>query len=53
MALERGNMQELTQQQLKEIRGGGISLGALALIGAGIVFIIGIVDGYLRPLSCR
>lgn len=43
----------LEDDELLEINGGAVSIGlASALIG-GIVFIIGIIDGYLRPLRCR
>ena len=44
-------MQELKEKELKSIKGGGF--GTLLLIGAGIVFIIGIIDGIVRPLPCR
>ena len=44
---------ELTKEELKQINGGGISFGVLAGIGAGLMFIIGVVDGYVRPLKCR
>lgn len=44
---------ELKKEDLKEINGGGISFGAGVLIGAGITFLIGLIDGYIRPLSCR
>ncbi len=43
----------LTERELKEIKGGSISLGAGLLIVAGIVFIIGVIDGYVRPLKCN
>lgn len=43
----------LTNNELKEINGGGLSLGVLSLIGAGVTFLIGIIDGFLRPLACR
>ncbi len=43
----------LTNTELTAINGGGISLGALSLIGAGITLLIGIIDGFLRPLACR
>ena len=39
-------MKQLNEKQLKNIKGGSISLGAGLLIGAGIVFLIGVVDGY-------
>ncbi|MDD2434868.1 MAG: class IIb bacteriocin, lactobin A/cerein 7B family [Bacilli bacterium] len=44
-------MNELTKPELMEINGGGIGVGLL--IGAGIVFIIGVIDGYVRPLKCN
>lgn len=43
----------LTKKELKEIKGGSISLGTGLLIGAGIVFLIGLIDGYIRPLKCN
>lgn len=44
---------ELTKDELLNIRGGGISFGVAALIGAGIAFIIGVIDGISRPLRCN
>lgn len=44
-------MQELTKQELKNVNGGGV--GSFLLIGAAVVFIIGIIDGMVRPLKCR
>ena len=41
-------MQKLEKEKLKEVYGGGFSFGFAALIGAGITFIIGIVDGLNR-----
>lgn len=43
----------LEERELKQISGGGFSLGLGALIGAGITFLIGIIDGYIRPLACH
>ena len=44
----------LTKQELSNINGGAIKLAlSKYLIGGGIAtFIVGIVDGYLRPLTC-
>lgn len=42
---------ELKANELQKVTGGG--LGALALIGIGIVFLIGLIDGYVRPYKCR
>ena len=46
-------MKNINNQELKQINGGGFNLGIAALIGAGITFIIGIIDGYIRPLACN
>lgn len=42
---------ELTNNQLLKIKGGG--LGIFAGLGALAVFIIGVIDGYVRPYKCR
>ena len=44
-------MKELSNEELKQIHGGGA--GIALLIGAGVVFLIGVIDGYVRPLACR
>ena len=44
-------MKELSNEELKQIHGGGA--GIVLLIGAGVVFLIGVIDGYVRPLACR
>lgn len=46
-------MEKISKVDLKNIRGGGINLGLVTAIGAGIAFIVGIIDGYLRPLACH
>lgn len=46
-------METLNEKELKKINGGGISLGTGLLIGAGVIFLIGLVDGYIRPLKCN
>lgn len=42
----------LSQKELYEIQGGGISLGVAALIGAGIVFVVSLIDGFVHPKKC-
>ena len=42
----------MTKEELLNLTGGGVSIGVLAGIGAAITFIIGIVDGYIRPMKC-
>lgn len=44
-------MQQLTKKELMNINGGGI--GTLLLVGAVVVFVIGVIDGIVRPLACR
>lgn len=44
-------MTKLDSVELKETSGGGFGMGLL--IGAGIVFLIGVIDGYIRPLACH
>lgn len=46
-------MVELDLNEMKNISGGGLSLGTIIGIGSFITFIIGIIDGYMRPLACR
>lgn len=46
-------MIKLSEEELKQINGGGFNIGIGLLIGAGISFIVGLVDGYIRPLACR
>lgn len=46
-------MQKINEEELKRINGGGFNIGLGFLIGAGISFVIGLVDGYIRPLACR
>ena len=46
--------EELTNYELKKINGGAVHWGfVVAGIGAGIAFLIGVIDGYLRPYACR
>ena len=44
-------MNELNKKELMKINGGGIGIGLL--IGIGVVFIVGAIDGFVRPLKCN
>lgn len=46
-------MQKLNNKQLAEISAGGFNAGIAMAIFAGLTFIAGIIDGYIRPLPCR
>lgn len=43
----------LQTEELSNITGGGISTGVLAVLGGVVAFVIGVIDGYLRPLACN
>ena len=44
-------MVKLDKKELMEVHGGGLGLGLL--IAAGVLFLIGVIDGYTRPLKCH
>ncbi|MBQ8871390.1 MAG: hypothetical protein IJ018_01425 [Bacilli bacterium] len=46
-------MEKIEEKELKNIKGGSVSVGTILAIGAGIVFLVGIVDGFVRPLKCN
>lgn len=46
-------MKEIKEEELKNIEGGGISIGTVLALAGGVVFLIGVMDGYLRPLKCH
>lgn len=45
-------MKKLNDYELKEINGGAIK-AIWAAVPLGITFVIGIIDGFLRPLKCN
>ncbi len=48
-------MEQITNLQMQKIEGGGSGLvwGIAAGVGALIVLISGIIDGYLNPIPCN
>lgn len=46
-------MNEISKDELHEIDGGGLGLLGVAGIVAGAVFLIGVIDGYVRPKECN
>ena len=42
----------LTKEELLEVKAGA-SWGVIATITGIVVFIVGVIDGYLRPLKCN
>ena len=46
-------MNNLTNEEMKKINGGAANIGLWLGIGAGISFLIGLIDGIIRPLKCN
>ena len=46
-------MKELRKEEMLNIKAEGLSATAIALIAAGIAFVVGVLDGYTRPFKCR
>ena len=45
-------MKELSVNEMHEVEGGSKAVIGLAIV-AGITFLIGVVDGFVRPLRCN
>ncbi len=46
-------MIEISNNELKQIDGGSFNVGIAIAIAAGITFIVGVIDGIVRPLKCN
>ncbi len=46
-------MKNLTDKELANIDGGAFKIGIFVGVAAGITFLIGLVDGIMRPLKCN
>jgi len=46
-------MKRMTKKEMKEINGGGFNIGMAFGIAAGVSFLIGLIDGIVRPLKCN
>lgn len=46
-------MRDLELNELKEIKGGGVSPWIFVGVAAFFTFAAGVLDGYVRPLACR
>ena len=49
-------MKNLNNNELMGVNGGSMSFSVAAIlagVGAGITFIIGLIDGMIRPLKCN
>lgn len=45
-------MKELNDLELKSINGGFSLVGGLTIVGC-VIFLVGVFDGYTRPLKCN
>lgn len=46
-------MQRISNEELKKIEAGGFSLSLGLIFGGIATFLIGIIDGFTRPLACH
>lgn len=46
-------MEKVKEEELLNIEGGSISVWGAIGIGAAVVFAIGVIDGFFRPLKCN
>ena len=46
-------MIEINNDELRQIDGGAFNVGIAVAIVAGITFIVGVIDGIVRPLKCN
>ena len=46
-------MRNLKDVELMNIEGGAVKIGMIVGIAAGITFLIGLIDGIIRPLKCN
>ena len=44
---------ELSKNELITINGGKIKIGIAIGVASAITFLIGLIDGFLRPLKCN
>lgn len=46
-------MNKMNNNELYEIKGGGVNWGIVAALGAFASFLVGLVDGYVNPKKCN
>lgn len=46
-------MLNLENEELENVKGGGLTLWGAVGIVTGVIFVIGVIDGFVRPLSCN
>ena len=53
ICLKRKEEIMLSNEDLYDVKAGAIKASVLGLIIAGITFVVGVIDGYIRPLKCN
>ena len=46
-------MNTMTNNEMKNVKGGGINWGIMAGIGAFTSFLVGVIDGIINPKKCN
>jgi len=46
-------VKELSKEELMDVTGGGIGIGTGLIITAITTFVVGVIDGIIRPLRCN
>lgn len=46
-------MKGLNNEEMLEVKGGAFNKMLAAIIGGAIVFLIGVVDGFINPRKCN
>lgn len=46
-------MNKINNEQLKNVKGGGVNWSLMAGIGALTSFLVGVIDGLINPKKCN
>ena len=46
-------MKSMKQEELKQVKGGGVNWSLMAGIGAVVSFFVGVIDGLINPKKCN
>jgi len=46
-------MKKLNNEEMINVKGGAISWKIASVVGAGLVFVIGLIDGLVNPKKCN
>ena len=46
-------MKELNNEEMLNIKGGAFGYKLASIIGGAIIFVIGVIDGFMNPKKCN